>query len=68
MQWLEIEIALPCKLFAWRSQKGSSKIISMTFRESSEGINSMVQRQEATPREAPIKREERNLGSESIGE
>ncbi|WP_300224306.1 hypothetical protein [uncultured Helicobacter sp.] len=39
----------------------------MTFRESSEGINSMVQRQEATPREAPIKREERNLGSESIG-
>ena len=27
----------------------------------------MVQRQEATPREVPIKREERNLGSESIG-
>ena len=40
----------------------------MTFRESSEGTNSMVQRQEATPREAPTKREERNLGSESIGD
>ena len=27
----------------------------------------LIGKQEATPREAPIKREERNLGSESIG-
>ena len=42
----------------------------MTFKESFEGINSMVLigKQEATPREVPIKRKERNLGSESIGE
>ena len=40
----------------------------MTFRESSEGINSMVQRQEATPREVPKTSELRNLGREGIGE
>ena len=39
----------------------------MTFRESSEGTNSMVQRQEATPREVPKTSELRSLGREGIG-
>ncbi|RDU70565.1 hypothetical protein [Helicobacter brantae] len=52
---------------SWES--GLSRNYTFSFANKLKNLNSMVLigKQEATPREAPTRREEKNLGSESIG-